>query len=87
MMDPEQNTMQFILDDQVISIDFIKQNLNNTTPKYQIFGHSAGGQFVHRYVMYKPNARYDKIIASASGWYTETDLNISFPYGFMESPL
>ena len=67
--------------------DFIKQSINNTTLKYQIFGHSAGGQFAHRFVMYKPNARYDKVVASASGWYTETDLNISFPYGFMESPL
>lgn len=37
--------------------------------------------------MYKPNARYNKVVASASGWYTVVDLNISFPYGFMESPL
>ncbi len=67
--------------------DFVKQSINNTTLKYHVFGHSAGGQFAHRFVMYKPNARYDKIVASASGWYTATDLSIAFPYGFMESPL
>lgn len=67
--------------------DFVKQSINNTTLKYHIFGHSAGGQFVHRFVMYKPDAHYDKIVTSASGWYTATDLSITFPYGFGESPL
>jgi pimeloyl-ACP methyl ester carboxylesterase len=67
--------------------DFVKQNVNNTSLKYQIFGHSAGGQFAHRFVMYKPNARYDKVVASASGWYTVPDFNVSFPYGFTQSPL
>ncbi len=67
--------------------DFIKENINNNSLTYQVFGHSAGGQFAHRFVMYKPNARYDKVVASASGWYTVTDDNITFPYGFMESPL
>lgn len=67
--------------------DFVKQSLNNISLKYQVFGHSAGGQFAHRFAMYKPNAQYDNIVASGSGWYTVTDFNISFPYGFMESPL
>ena len=67
--------------------DFVKQDLGNTSATYPIFGHSAGGQFAHRFVMYKPNARYDKVVASASGWYTVPNLSIDFPYGFKESPL
>ena len=67
--------------------DYITQNLNNNSLVYQVFGHSAGGQVAHRFLMYKPNARYDKVVASASGWYTVTELEVSFPYGFTESPL
>lgn len=67
--------------------DFVKEDLGNTSANYHIFGHSAGGQFAHRFIMFKPNARYDKVVASASGWYTVTDVTTNFPYGFKESPL
>lgn len=67
--------------------DFVKQDLGNTSANYHIFGHSAGGQFAHRFVMFKPNARYEKVVASASGWYTVPNLSVDFPYGFRESPL
>lgn len=67
--------------------DYIKQTMLNTTNSYDIIGHSAGGQFAHRFVMFKPNARFDTVIASASGWYTVPNINIDFPYGFKNSPL
>ncbi len=67
--------------------DFFKETISNNSSTYHIFGHSAGGQFAHRYVLFKPHARYNHVVASASGWYTATDLNISFPYGFFNSPL
>ncbi len=59
----------------------------NESAKYHIFGHSAGGQFAHRFIMFKPNAHFDKVITSGSGWYTVTNLSIAFPYGFNNSPL
>ncbi len=37
--------------------------------------------------MFKPNARFDKVVASGSGWYKVHDLDINFPYGFKLSPL
>ena len=67
--------------------DFVKESLSNLSTKYQIIGHSAGGQFAHRFVMFKPNGRFDKVVASASGWYTVTDFSVKFPYGFKDSPL
>jgi len=67
--------------------DFMTQLQNNTTSTYHIFGHSAGGQFAHRFMMFKPQARVSKIVASASGWYTVPNATISFPYGFKNSPL
>ena len=67
--------------------DYVKTQINNTNLTYNVFSHSAGGQFAHRFMMFKPNARVNKIVASASGWYTFPDLSIAFPYGFNESPL
>jgi pimeloyl-ACP methyl ester carboxylesterase len=67
--------------------DFVKVNLANTSEKYTIIGHSAGAQFALRFAMFKPAARFNKMVASASGWYTATDFSVDFPYGFKESPL
>jgi pimeloyl-ACP methyl ester carboxylesterase len=67
--------------------DTIVSQIDNSSSTYDIFGHSAGGQFAHRFLMYKPLARANRIVASASGWYTFPDLSISFPYGFDDSPL
>ena len=48
---------------------------------YDIYGHSAGGQFVHRLVLFKPNARFRVAVAANSGWYTMPDRTVRFPYG------
>lgn len=67
--------------------DFVKQTMLNTTTNYHIIGHSAGGQFAHRFVFFKPNARFGSVVASASGWYTIPDVSVDFPYGYKKSPL
>lgn len=67
--------------------DDVKSQLGNTSSTYNIFGFSAGGQFAHRFVMFKPKARVDKIVASASGWYSVPDSKIRFPCGIGSSPI
>jgi hypothetical protein len=67
--------------------DFIKVNSGSESNTYDMFGHSGGGQFVHRFVLLKPNARYNRAIASNSGWYTVPDGVANFPYGIMNSPI
>lgn len=67
--------------------DYVKTLTNNETSQYDLFGHSAGGQFVHRFLMFKPSARVHTAVASASGWYTFPDETIPFPYGYDESIL
>lgn len=67
--------------------DYFTGLIGNQNLSYHIFGHSAGGQFAHRYIMFKPDSRVDIIVASASGWYTMVDPTVRFPYGFKESPL
>ena len=66
---------------------FIKTNSGSNALTYDMFGHSGGGQFVHRFVLLKPNARYNKAIAANSGWYTVSDGVANFPYGIMNCPI
>lgn len=37
---------------------------------YRLFGHSAGGQFVHRMALLMPEARFSKAVVANAGYYT-----------------
>jgi len=50
-----------------------------TTPLH-MFGHSGGGQFVHRYVMAYPE-RVRRAALGAPGWYTFPDPGLKYPWG------
>ena len=51
--------------------DEIRDRDGLTAEKYTIYGHSAGGQFVHRMVLFMGStARFDNAIAANSGWYS-----------------
>lgn len=50
--------------------DFFKKETGNRAKTYSIQGHSAGGQFVHRYLLAKPDARVDIAVASNPGTWT-----------------
>jgi len=67
--------------------DYVTGTLENLNETYKAFGHSAGGQFAHRFLFFKPNARIEEMVCSAPGWYTVIDQETSFPYGFKNSPL
>lgn len=55
--------------------DYFKEKTGNKSEKYDLWGHSAGGQFSHRMTLFMPFARYDRIVCSNSGFYTIPDLN------------
>ena len=48
---------------------------------YALYGHSAGGQFVHRYVAFADAPRLQSAVAANSGWYTMPN-DAAFPYGW-----
>lgn len=63
-----------------------KNKIGSAVTQYDMFGHSAGGQFVQRYILFKPNAKINKTVIASSGWYTMLDNSIVFPYGTKGSP-
>lgn len=48
---------------------------------YDMFGHSAGGQILHRLALFHPSSRAERIIAANSGFYTLPDPSQPLPAG------
>ncbi len=65
--------------------DHIKSVNNISNTHYDIFGHSAGGQFVHRMIMLMPESRIETAIAANAGFYTLPYENLKFPYGIKDT--
>lgn len=55
--------------------DFVRKDRQMMTEAYCMFGHSAGAQFVHRMVLFMPQARFSMAIANGAGSYTYPLLN------------
>jgi hypothetical protein len=74
--------------------DFITKVLEPSiaVESYSMFGHSAGAHFVHRFLMWKPQARVNLAIAANAGWYTLPHLRYAryehdWPYSLSNVPL
>lgn len=61
--------------------DHVVQRLKGKQSGYSIYGHSAGSQFVHRFLFFKPEARVTRYLAANAGWYTFADPGTAFPFG------
>jgi pimeloyl-ACP methyl ester carboxylesterase len=61
--------------------DAVVARLGGKQTEYTLFGHSAGSQFVHRFLYYMPEARVSRYLAGNAGWYTIPDFDTEYPYG------
>lgn len=64
----------------------VKGKLGLTAKKYDLFGHSAGGQILHRFALFYKSEKADRILSSNSGWYTVPDYHSDFPAGLKNAP-
>ena len=67
--------------DQVIKVNKL------TAIDFRIYGHSAGAQFVHRFILSNPQTRVKVAVAANAGWYMMPELETNFPYGLRGSGL
>ena len=63
----------------------VKRLAGNRCESYRLYGHSAGAQFVHRYLYFMPKARVTSAVAANAGWWTVPDPAVDFPYGLRGS--
>lgn len=62
---------------------------------YIIYGHSAGGQFTHRFCYFDKLLQskhpdfpvIERALIANPGWYTMPDISVSYPYGLKDTPL
>ncbi|MEM9723532.1 MAG: hypothetical protein AAGA10_29970, partial [Bacteroidota bacterium] len=55
--------------------------------QYDAFGHSAGGQILHRLTLFYPQTKAQRILAANAGFYTLPDLQSEPPFGLKGSSL
>ncbi len=67
--------------------DLVAKGFGLSNDYYDLFGHSAGGQFVHRFMLFIPDAKVRVALAANPGWYTLPDLEQGFPYGLKHEKL
>ena len=67
--------------------DAVRARTGNRTERYRIFGHSAGSQFVQRFIYFVPAARVERAVSANAGWYMLPDLTTAFPYGLKGTPV
>ncbi|MEO1652776.1 MAG: hypothetical protein AAFU64_04450, partial [Bacteroidota bacterium] len=65
----------------------VREKTNSKQVGYDIFGHSAGGQILHRLVLLYPETQAQRIIAANSGFFTLPDTSQVYPFGLKGIPL
>lgn len=71
----------------------VRRELKSSECTYRIWGHSAGGQFVHRLLTFRADARVASAVAVNAGFYTlptygnGADPTSFMPYGLQGTPL
>src|SRR5262249_53170366 len=67
--------------------DAVRQRTGSTVEKYAIYGHSAGAQFVHRFVLLTPHPRVSVAVAANAGSYAMPDFDVDYPFGLRDAPI
>ena len=67
--------------------DLVRETVGVSGGEYDIVGFSGGAQFVHRLVLFVPEARYRRAVAASAGRYAFPSWSARFPYGLAGSPI
>ena len=72
-------------------IEHLFDEMRDGQKDYRIFGHSAGAQFVHRFMLLRPDNRASLAIVANAGWYAmpewRKDRKVApWPHSLVDSP-
>lgn len=66
--------------------EYIRQHSDSQRSGYMLYGHSAGGQFVQRFMLFHDSPYVERAVIGSPGWYTLPDSEQDFPYGVRNIP-
>lgn len=80
---PEEKQTPILIDK---IFEYIRLHSESQRKGYMLYGHSAGGQFVQRFMLFHNSPYVEKAVIGSPGWYTFPDSNQDFPYGIRNIP-
>ncbi len=78
-LNPQNDTWLFEDFDRIF--DLVLEATGSRGSRYDLFGHLAGGQILHRLALFKFRSKAQRIVAVNSGFYTLPDLEVPLPFG------
>lgn len=66
--------------------EYVQQHTLTRQKTFRIFGHSGGGQFVQRFMLFHDSPYVDRAVIGSPGWYTFPDFTLDYPYGVKNVP-
>lgn len=64
-----------------LAFEAVRREFGAQRERYALYGHSAGAQFAHRYLLLAQASRASLIITANAGSYTVPDAAVEFPWG------
>ena len=65
----------------------VGQGLGVRDPSFDLWGHGAGAEFVHRFLLFRPRAPVRIAVAANADWYTLPNASLAFPAGVKSEEL
>ncbi|MFK8008348.1 MAG: hypothetical protein AB8H03_18465 [Saprospiraceae bacterium] len=81
------NQSEWIFKDFDRIFNLVVNACHSSQNQYDIFGHSAGGQILHRMAIFNPTSKANRIIAANSGFYTLPNFETTLPFGIKNTLL
>ena len=75
---------QFFSVPERVFADFVSR-VGSEQATFALYGHSAGGQFVHLYMLARPDAPVSQAVSANAAFFMPVDETLSFPFGLKES--
>lgn len=72
--------MSYVLIDDIFL--YFKELVNSSQTQYNLYGHSAGAQFVHRFVLFHQSPYLNKAVAANAGTYTFPTDEAKYQFGY-----
>lgn len=77
----EESASEWLFHDFDRIFEAVVESLQSLETRYDIFGHSAGGQILHRMALLSSSKKVDRIVAANAGFYTLPDVDARYPFG------